>query len=164
MGFAIATLELGEGALGISPIPGGDGDVAEAVETISAWRASLVLTLTEAHELDAAGAQGLGTLLAEHQIAWWHRPIVDFQNPSEQEGVRWAALCEDVAGQVAAGARVLIHCKGGCGRSGMVLLRVLLDGGETPSDALARLREVRPCAVETDAQMAWATHGVLTQA
>ena len=52
--------------------------------------------------------------------------------------------------------RVLIHCKGGCGRSGMVALRLMIEAGEAPDEALARLRSVRPCAVETDAQMRWA--------
>ncbi|MBE1292296.1 MAG: protein phosphatase [Rhodobacteraceae bacterium] len=163
MGFAIATLELGNGALGISPIPGGDGDLARAVETIVAWGATLVLTLTEGHELEAAGAQNLNQELADHKIDWRHWPIADFQVPPDQEADRWAGLCDDVALQVAAGARVLIHCKGGCGRSGMVLLRVLLDAGVASGEALARLRAVRPCAVETDAQMVWATNGVLTQ-
>jgi hypothetical protein len=38
----------------------------------------------------------------------------------------------------------------------MVALRLMIELGEAPDDALARLRVVRSCAVETDAQMAWA--------
>ena len=52
---------------------------------------------------------------------------------------------------------MVVHCMGGCGRSGMILLRLMIDAGETPDSALARLRTARPCAVETKAQMRWAT-------
>ena len=51
---------------------------------------------------------------------------------------------------------VLVHCFGGCGRSGMLVLRVMIEAGEPAGTALKRLRQVRPCAVETEAQMAWA--------
>jgi len=35
-------------------------------------------------------------------------------------------------------------------------LRLMVEHGEAPNAALQRLRMVRPCAVETDAQQAWA--------
>ena len=57
---------------------------------------------------------------------------------------------------LAQGGRVLVHCFGGCGRSGMAALRLLVELGEDPDEALARIRAVRSCAVETEAQMAWA--------
>jgi hypothetical protein len=33
---------------------------------------------------------------------------------------------------------------------------LMIEMGEDADDALTRLRAVRPCAVETDAQLAWA--------
>ena len=54
---------------------------------------------------------------------------------------------------------MLVHCRGGCGRSGMAVLRLMVEAGEAPEEALARLRAVRPCAVETEAQMDWARRG-----
>ncbi|MDH5531227.1 MAG: protein phosphatase, partial [Paracoccaceae bacterium] len=45
----------------------------------------------------------------------------------------------------------------GCGRSGMAVLRLMVEAGEPVDVALIRLRKVRPCAVETDAQLAWAS-------
>lgn len=161
--YSIATVGLGKGALGIAPIPGKSGDLGADVRVIAAWGATEVVTLTEAHELETTGAMALGMRLADVGATWHHLPIVDYQIPAEGEGQEWAASCAEWARKVRGGARILIHCKGGCGRSGMVLLRVLVESGEHPEDALARLREVRPCAVETDAQMAWATDCVITQ-
>jgi hypothetical protein len=38
----------------------------------------------------------------------------------------------------------------------MAVLRVMIAAGEDADAALLRLRTVRPCAIETDAQMQWA--------
>ena len=48
---------------------------------------------------------------------------------------------------------------GGCGRSGTAVLRLMVEAGEEASVALGRLRAVRPCAVETPEQFAWAAGG-----
>ncbi len=37
--------------------------------------------------------------------------------------------------------------------------RLMVEAGEAGDRALARLRAVRPCAVETEAQMGWACEG-----
>jgi hypothetical protein len=39
----------------------------------------------------------------------------------------------------------------------MAILRLMVESGEDPPAALARLRAVRPCAVETERQHCWAT-------
>jgi hypothetical protein len=38
----------------------------------------------------------------------------------------------------------------------MAALRLMIKAGEDPDAALKRLRAVRACAVETDAQLLWA--------
>ena len=38
----------------------------------------------------------------------------------------------------------------------MAALRLMIEVGEDPDAALKRLRAVRACAVETEAQMIWA--------
>ena len=39
----------------------------------------------------------------------------------------------------------------------MIALRLMIDSDEAPDTALTRLRAARPCAVETKAQLRWAT-------
>jgi protein-tyrosine phosphatase len=86
-------------------------------------------------------------------IGWLHLPVTDFGVP---EGMDWAGVHNETRSVLANSGRVLIHCFGGCGRSGMMVLRMMIAAGETGDAALARLRQIRPCAVETDAQLAWA--------
>ena len=68
----------------------------------------------------------------------------------------WPELSALAHDELAQGGRVLAHCFGGCGRSGMVLMRLMVEAGEDADPALARLRDVRSCAVEAKAQRIWA--------
>ena len=71
----------------------------------------------------------------------------------------WDGAAERATSALRGGGRVLIHCMGGCGRSGMAALKLMVACGELPGPALARLRMVRPCAVETEEQLLWARKG-----
>ena len=47
------------------------------------------------------------------------------------------------------GESVVVHCRGGLGRTGLVAARLLVELGESPVSALVRVRAARPGAVET---------------
>lgn len=154
-GFAIAELVAGGGRLALCPMPGGSGDYAGDLETVLGWAPQMVLTMATAEELDAS-AQTLPDDLARVGIAWRHLPVADFAAQSVALVRDWPLVSTEVHAILAAGGRALVHCRGGCGRSGMAVLRLMVETGEAPGAALARLRAVRPCAVETDAQRRWA--------
>jgi hypothetical protein len=80
-----------------------------------------------------------------------HVPVADFEAPTRPQletalGVIHAA--------VSAGERVAVHCGGGLGRSGAVAACYLVDLGQDWCSAVARVRAVRPGAIETPAQLA----------
>ena len=155
MRFSISELAAGGGVLGICPLPGRFSPYTEDLAAILKWRPDHVLTMTTLAEMAPVGAGRLGQDLRNAGVEWHHLPVPDFGVPPEQVQAGWPDLRDVMAG----GGRVLAHCFGGCGRSGMALLRLMVEAGEPGSDALARLRAVRPCAVETDAQRDWAFAG-----
>jgi len=144
--FSISEIDVGGGVLGLCPLPQA-GDVA----ALQDWRADLVLSLIEAQEF-AALSPDLNAALSVAGIAQRLFPIVDFGVPAGG----WAPVSADLHTALAQGARIVVHCRGGCGRTGMIALRLMVELGEAPTEALARLRCVRPCAVETEAQGGWA--------
>ncbi|MEN8659487.1 protein phosphatase [Marivita sp.] len=152
----VYAVSAGEGILAISPIPGGDGDYACDVQHLIEWKPAIVISLVSEVELVAARAAGLWHDLVEAGCRWEHLPISDFGVPDAEFEEAWPEVSANARRALTGGGRILVHCRGGCGRSGMVALRLMIELGEAPDDALARLRVVRSCAVETDAQMAWA--------
>lgn len=157
--FGIYDIAVGQSGarLGICPIPGRGGDFAADMATVLAWEPSLVFSMTTQQELVHAGATDLPVRLHDAGCSWIHLPVVDFGEPTGETAAYWPHAATQAYAVLDAGSRVLIHCYGGQGRSGMAALRLLVERGEATDVALARLRQARPGAVETEAQKVWAS-------
>lgn len=154
--FIIHALQLGNGILALSPMPGRGGDYAGDLEHLREWQPAMLITLTTAAEMVERGAAHLGQDMQDRGARWAHLPIPDFGTPDADFMEKWPEVSQIARRALKGGGRVLIHCMGGCGRSGMIALRLMIEAGEKPQEALAHLRRVRPCAIETEAQLAWA--------
>ena len=150
MGFIVSPLPLRAGTLALCAAPAGP----EARAALAALAPALVVSMTEADESQALGLADLPGWLAARGIGWQPFPVADFAIPPP--GADWARLAARANAALAAGQTVLLHCRGGLGRSGMVALRLMIEAGEEPGAALARLRAARQGAVETAAQEGWA--------
>ncbi|GAA6181458.1 cyclin-dependent kinase inhibitor 3 family protein [Shimia sp. NS0008-38b] len=164
MGLELFEMRFGRGRLALSAMPGLHNSLAHDLAAIVTWRADLVISLVEQVELASAAAADLPELLHEAGVAWQHFPIRDYDIPDAAGTVSWQGLCQRALDILGGGGRVLVHCRGGCGRSGMVALKLMVASGLPSGEALSRLRDVRPCAVETDPQMVWATEGRIHKA
>ena len=156
MPLTIASLPVDKGELALCPMPGRGGAYGADLRDLLAHGPALVLTMTTAEEMAAKGAGDLPADLAAHGIGWLHLPVADFGAPDAAVGAAWPAASARARAVLASGGEVLVHCMGGCGRSGMAVLRLMVEAGEAPHSALSRLRSARPCAVETEAQFDWA--------
>ncbi len=154
--FTIHALPVATGTLGICPLPGRFGTYDSDFAILEDWSPDLVLTMTQDSEMAAEGAATLGDDLQDLDISWYALPITDFGAPSEDIIATWPEVSMLARAILKSGGKVLAQCRGGCGRSGMMAMRLMVELGEAPDAALARLRAVRPCAVETEEQQAWA--------
>lgn len=88
--------------------------------------------------------------LASKMAATLHVPIPDFSPPSRDQADRALAFIRE---NMDRGRVVVVHCHGGCGRTGTILAAHLKrTGGLTASAAIERLRRLRSCLVETEGQ------------
>tara|TARA_B100000214_G_scaffold345982_1_gene296299 strand:- start:5 stop:493 length:489 start_codon:yes stop_codon:yes gene_type:complete len=157
--FRISEISVGEGTVGICPVPGRYSTYSNDLTLILSWRPSFIITLTDSSELKKAKVSQFPQDIQKANIKWLHFPITDLGIPNDcYQG--WKEISEQIHASLAVGGRILCHCYGGCGRSGMVTMRLMCELGEPGDAALARLRRIRDCAVETDAQRGWA-EGVL---
>jgi ADP-ribosyl-[dinitrogen reductase] hydrolase len=89
-------------------------------------------------------------------MEWHHLPIRDVQVPDARFEGAWARAGILLGDRLRNGDRVLVHCRGGLGRTGMVAARFLVEfAGATPQQALDAVRKARPGAVETAEQVSW---------
>ncbi len=149
----IAKLALKQGHLGLCALPGRENDYVGDLTALTLFAPHLVLSLVQIHEYQRHGP-ALMADLAAHGIAQIRFPIRDFGTPNS---ALWPPLSIQLHAILAKGQSVLIHCLAGCGRTGTIALRLMIESGEDPNAALVRLRQARPCAVETKAQLRWAT-------
>jgi protein-tyrosine phosphatase len=81
-----------------------------------------------------------------------HLPIPDYGVPSAPEEENYRPLIEDVTGRLEEGQTVVIHCRGGLGRSGLVAASVLVALGHPSGEAIRIVRGAREGALETPDQ------------
>ncbi len=129
-------------------------DLGIDLDTIAAWGARLVITLVEPLELKTLKVPQLGQEIESRGIAWRHLPIADYSVPTDEFEREWQREGPEIRAMLRNGEDVLVHCKGGLGRAGMMAARLLVELGVEPEEAIKQVREVRKGAIETPSQLA----------
>ena len=119
------------------------------------YRCELLVSLMEAHEYEFLRIPDLFDRARAWGIETVHFPIVDVDAPEAGEMPEFAELVERLLAAARAGKTVVIHCRGGIGRSGTVAAACLVALGHEPADAIARVRSARQGAVESSTQERW---------
>lgn len=157
----IAELQLGqgEGCIGLTLCPGKkdaasgwDRDLEEDLRAILEWGATTVVTLIEDHEFKFLKIIELGKRVQELGMRWIHLPITDVSIPDRRFEDNWKVAAQEIHRRLANGEKILIHCRGGVGRSGLVAGVILVERGCAPRAAIEQVRAVRPGAIETREQ------------
>ena len=130
-------------------------DMRMDVAAIADWGAVALVTLMESHELELLGVSGLGNAVLAQGLDWYHLPVQDVSVPNIAFEAQWAGASSVLRSQLLAGKSIVVHCRGGLGRTGIVAARLLIELGEKPVTALERVRAARPGAVETSEQEAY---------
>lgn len=152
----------GPGVLGLTFCPGKSGpsvfgddwerDLDIDLDAARAWAASMVLTLVEPHEHDMLNVAGLGAAVEARGMIWLHAPIKDVSIPDAAFERRWTLIGHMLRGELEKGNRVVVHCRGGRGRAGLIAARLLVEFGAEPNEAIKTVRQSRPGTIETREQ------------
>ena len=161
----IATIKapgIGAGDIGLTICPGKKDtqsltgiwhrDLAIDLAAIKEWGATAVVCLVEAFELEMLKVSELPKAVVAAGMQWFHLPIRDVDVPDASFEKAWRTQGKTIRQLLIQGDRVLIHCRGGLGRSGTVAGRLLIELGMGREEAVATVRRQRPGAIETSAQ------------
>jgi len=145
--------QVAPGQLGITLLPGRRDlgrSLADDLASLQAAGVTQVVTLVTSDELHAYGVEELFAAYQQAGLTCRHLPILDQGVCTRDEMtdlVKWFDQ------HLAAGAKILIHCAGGLGRSGMVAASYLKTKGLSAEAAIQAVRAARSArALETPAQ------------
>ncbi len=142
------------GRMAISPRPRG-GDWLE--DEIKAWRQSsidAVVSLLEQGEAEDLGLEKEHEYCEANGIVFYALPIADRSVPQSHEGA--AQLLGTLEKELNLGKNIVIHCRQGIGRAGLIAATLLVEKGLSPTEAVKRVSAARHTAVpETPEQRAW---------
>lgn len=160
----IAEVAAANGRIGITFCPGKHDrmavtgiwarDLGIDLDAIRHWGAERILTLVEPKELLELKVPALGHEVHVRGMAWHHLPIADYSVPGEGFELAWLEEGKAIRQLLRQGGKVVVHCKGGLGRAGMIAARLLVELGVPADEAIHQVRAVRHGAIETPAQLA----------
>lgn len=147
------------GRLGLTFLPGKKGDalygaawdrdLAVDVGAIRNWGAAAVVSVLEPHEFELLGVPEFPEVMASQPFQWFPLEIRDSDIPDSRFESAWPNARAELMAILRAGGGVVVHCRGGLGRTGLVVARLLVELGLDPEEAISQVRAVRPGAVET---------------
>ena len=137
---------------GGSPEQAWDRDLDQDLAAIKNWGAAALVTLVEDYELEILCVEQLPQKAQAMGLEWHHLPIMNRDAPYPEFEEKWVVSGQRLREQLRKGQRIVLHCKNGLGRTGMIAARLLVELGESPDSAIKRVRAARPGAIETSIQ------------
>ncbi len=126
-----------------------DRDLDADLAAIKAWGAEWLITHLENQEFVELAVEELGPKCVGAGIGWMQLPIVDGHAPDERFAKAWPQVGHRIHETLDRGGRIVIHCKGGLGRTGTMAVVILVERGMSVEDAMRQVREARKGAIET---------------
>ena len=149
----------GAGIIGMTLCPGKkiksdmsgvwDRDLDIDLQAIQAWGARALVNLMEEHEYDLLRVPDYVEKVRSYPMEYFHLPIVDVHPPDSRFIDLWKSAGPKLRQILLDGGKILIHCRGGLGRTGTVAAQLLVELGMPHKVAIKAVRNARHGTIET---------------
>ncbi|WP_110721406.1 protein-tyrosine phosphatase family protein [Thiolinea disciformis] len=142
-----------KGKLSLMARPLGEEHLEEYIQGLQQLNITTVVSLLESQEQYELGLRQQPVYCANYDLTYIHFPIPDRGLPSTPKALE---LAKQLWQRIDEGEHVVIHCRAGIGRTGIIAGAVLVASGIKPPQALQLISEARGVKVpDTDEQEAW---------
>jgi protein-tyrosine phosphatase len=147
------------GRLAIMPRPRGDDWLEDEVRSWQRSGVDVALSLLTPDEIAELGLADEAELCRANDIQYLSFPIADRGVPSSK--VAFLELLTRLVEDLRGGKGIVVHCRQGIGRAGLIAVCLLILAGIDPETAIQRVSMARGCPVpETLEQRRWITEFV----
>lgn len=159
--FDILALENGAQLI-FTPCPGSKAaNLADSITQLKHAGTSVLLTLMFSDEMSKNQLTMLPDYCEQHKISWLQLPIIDDQAPTAVFESVWLRHKAEILAVLNNQGTVAVHCKGGTGRTGLVIALILLDLGWPYDEVIREVQRIRPKALINSAQLGY-FHSIAT--
>lgn len=142
------------GRLAVAPRPRGGDWLGDEMAAWSAAGIGTVVSLLTPGEVGEFDLEDEASAAVAHGVRFLNLPIPDRETPPS--GPAFEGLLAEIAGELADGRGVVVHCRQGIGRAGLTAAAVLVAADLDPAAAVERVSAARGRPVpETQAQRRW---------
>lgn len=153
--FDKLTLENG-GEFIFTPCPGTkEATLKASVSQLKHAGAEAIITLMYDSELQKNNAQNLALECKEQGVTWFQFPLPDDDAPNQDFTNAFNHHYNEVIDIISRQGTVAVHCKGGSGRTGLVIGLLMKRLGYTHSDIITQVQSIRPKALKHPAQVSF---------
>jgi len=149
----------GSGYIGMTLCPGKkfrstfgyiwDRDFDNDLQRLADEKADGILTIMETDEIGRCKVPDIGSEIKKAGLRWWHLSVPDGYVLSPDLYPEWETMRRELVDFVMSGKNLVVHCRGGLGRTGTFVSVLLMDLiGITPEEAIAKVRQARHGTVE----------------
>jgi protein-tyrosine phosphatase len=141
----------GPGKLGLMQRPEGGSSLVAAIQSLHEQRVDVLLSALTDWEMEELELNEQAACCETAGIAFWRYPIFDREIPALDASLE---LLERIQSELEKGKSVVVHCRIGIGRSGILAAGTLIVEGERPAVAINRVSRARESQIPDTAEQA----------
>ena len=151
--FDQLTLNRG-GAFIFTPCPGTkETSIADSISQLKEVGVQAIVTLMYDDELKKHNAQSLATECEKQSVSWFQLPISDEDAPNEDFLAAMKTHLASILLIIERKGTVAVHCKGGSGRTGLVIGLLMYQLGYQKEEIISLVQALRPKALKHPVQL-----------
>ena len=139
-----------------TPCPGTkEVDLTTSVKQLKDAGAQAIVTLMYDAEIKKNEAETLPQVCNEQGIKWFQLPILDDDAPNEDFAAAFKSNLDDMLSILRNQGTIAVHCKGGSGRTGLVIGLLMFELGYDKADIIKQVQKMRPKALSHPVQLSF---------